>query len=108
MRIIKDFYDYNYKPDIINKDEIIVRYTQNFLDKNKIKNIKNIINKDWIKGNPVAFEVFNDKLFLTEGHHRFEASLGDKKILRALFDSALYYKVNKPPKYYKRKKVNFN
>lgn len=98
----------DYKPDVINNNKLIVRYTQNFLDKNKVNNIKKIINKQWLSNNPVAFEVFNNKLYLTEGHHRFEAALqlSDNELLRTLFNTAIYHQVKRKPKSYKRKRIN--
>jgi hypothetical protein len=44
----------------------IVYYTQKFIDKEKVNKLINIVNEDWIKNNPVAFEKFNNKLFLTD------------------------------------------
>jgi hypothetical protein len=88
----------------------VVYYTQSFIDENKVHRIKDVINPDWIKNNPVAFEVYKGKLYLTEGHHRFEACLrlNDKEILKFLFDSALYYNTRYQPKSYKKKVINEN
>jgi len=93
-----------------NKDKKIVYYTQTTIYDDKVNGIMKVITPEWIRNNPVAFEVFNDKLYLTEGHHRFEASrrLDDKDIIKSLFDSALYYNVNKKPRHYKKRTVKLN
>ena len=88
---------------IFNKSDYIY-YTQTFMDNNKVKSLVQIITPKWIENNPVAFEVYNDILYLTEGHHRFEACLrlNDEELLKSLFKSALYYQVKREPRKYKK------
>lgn len=90
-----------------NENIKIIYYTQNFIDKNKVNRLSDIINNDWIEKNPIAFEVYKKNLYLTEGHHRFEAclKLKDKELIKLLLKSALYYNINYEPIYYKKVKV---
>jgi len=99
-----------FKKDKKDKNVRTVYYTQSFMDNDKVSRLMKIITPEWIKNDPVAFEVFDGKLYLTEGHHRFEAAkrLDDKDILKSLFDSALYYDVNRKPRYYKKRIVKMN
>lgn len=93
------------KFNLFNINKKIIYYTQNFIDENKVNKLMEIITSDWIKNNPVAFEVYENKLYLTEGHHRFEACLrlNNKEILNKLFETAYYYNINYKPIFFKKK-----
>ena len=90
-----------------NKNAKIVYHTQTTIYPEKIKGILKKLTPMWIVENPVAFEVYEEKLYITEGHHRLEAAikLGDKTILRNLFTSALYYDVKYKPQSFKKRKI---
>jgi hypothetical protein len=91
-----------------NENKKIIHYTQYGLNKEKINRLIKIVNEKWISENPVAFEIFNNELYLTEGHHRFEACLRkkDKNLLKSLFNRALYYKINYKPRSFKKIVIN--
>jgi len=93
-----------------NYNTKIVHYTQTFIDDEKVYDILNKLTLKWIINNPVAFEVFNDKLYITEGHHRLESAikLGNKEIISMLFQCALYYDVKHEPEYFKKRKIKLN
>jgi len=88
-----------------------LRMTQNFIDTNKVKSIKKSLyentydyNKD---SNIIAYEFLNNIYYITEGHHRIQASLElwketkDYSYTENLIKKGLKYSVNKAP-------INFN
>jgi len=100
----------NEKFSLSSRSGKVVYYTQTFIDDDKVKRIMKIITPEWIKNNPVAFEVYKGQLYLTEGHHRFEAclKLNDKELLKTLFNSAVYYNVTWQPRKFKKKIIQEN
>lgn len=84
-----------------------IYYTQSFMDNDKVNRIMNIISENWIKKNQIAFETYKGKLYLTEGHHRFEAALrlNDKNLIKTLLETALYYPVKREPRKFKKRYI---
>jgi hypothetical protein len=81
-----------------------IRITQNCNNMNldKIKSIRNdmLSNKYDFKldSNKISYELFEDIIYITEGHHRFIAAASiSKKMVNNLLDNALIYKVSKKP-----------
>lgn len=97
------------------KNKKVVYYTQSSINNKKVKELMKSIgdnwktDKDFLELFPVAFERYEGKLYLTEGHHRFEAclKLNNLDILNKLFDEAIYYDITWKPTSFKKKVVEF-
>jgi len=83
-----------------------VKFTQTHIDKNKVDNIKKdmefgLFNPSLDK-NKIAVEIYNNVIYITEGHHRYYAAyILDKtkgtNWCSDLLKWALRYNINKKP-----------
>ena len=101
------FGEENWIGENLSNNKKIVYYTQNYIDKEKVQKLMRILKHDWknfLEKNPVAFETHKGKLYLTEGHHRFEAclKLNNKDIMDELFRTAIYYDITWKPASFKK------
>lgn len=84
-----------------------IRMTQNYIDKSKVNSIKKSMfdNKyDFDDpSNKIAYEIYDDVYYITEGHHRMQAALevwvetNDYSCVENLIYNAIGYKINKKP-----------